>query len=122
MGYGCTTCIGNSRPLIPEVKVNFLASSPLVIAYALAGSMRVDLLKDPLGTYVSGERVFLKDIWPTTADNKELVNASLAADMFTGGYADVYRGDENWRGMEVPAGGMFAWSNESSYMRKPPYF
>ena len=151
VGYGCTTCIGNSGPLIPEVsaavtakdlnvsavlsgnrnfegrihpevKMNFLASPPLVIAYALAGSMHVDLLKDPLGTSASGEPVFLKDIWPTTADIKEVVNASLAAEMFTDGYADVYHGDENWRGMEVPAGDMFAWSNESSYVRKPPYF
>ncbi|WP_315915389.1 aconitate hydratase [Arthrobacter sp. lap29] len=151
VGYGCTTCIGNSGPLIPEVsagvnskdlnvsavlsgnrnfegrihpevKMNFLASPPLVIAYALAGSMHVDLLKEPLGTSSSGEPVFLKDIWPTTAEIKSVVNASLEAQMFTDGYADVYHGDENWRGMEVPEGDMFAWSDESTYVRKPPYF
>ncbi|MBP2414653.1 aconitate hydratase [Arthrobacter stackebrandtii] len=151
VGYGCTTCIGNSGPLIPEVsdavtekdlnvsavlsgnrnfegrihpevKMNFLASPPLVIAYALAGSMHVDLLRDPLGTSAAGEPVFLKDIWPTTAEIKEVVGANLAAHMFTDGYADVYHGDENWRGMDVPEGDMFAWSNDSTYVRKPPYF
>ncbi len=151
VGYGCTTCIGNSGPLIPEVsaavtekdlnvsavlsgnrnfegrihpevKMNFLASPPLVIAYALAGSMHVDLLRDPLGTSAAGEPVFLKDIWPTTAEIKSVVDANLAAHMFTDGYADVYHGDENWRGMDVPEGDMFAWSNESTYVRKPPYF
>ncbi|ALE92151.1 aconitate hydratase [Arthrobacter alpinus] len=151
VGYGCTTCIGNSGPLIPEVsaavnakdlnvsavlsgnrnfegrihpevKMNFLASPPLVIAYALAGSMHVDLLKDPLGTSSSGEPVYLKDIWPTTAEIKEVVDASLEAQMFTDGYADVYHGDENWRGMHVPEGDMFAWSEDSTYVRKPPYF
>ncbi|MDQ0276216.1 aconitate hydratase [Arthrobacter silviterrae] len=151
VGYGCTTCIGNSGPLIPaisqavtandlnvsavlsgnrnfegrihpEVKMNFLASPPLVIAYALAGSMHVDLLKDPLGTDSDGQPVYLKDIWPTTAEIKAVVNASLEAQMFTDGYADVYHGDDNWRGMHVPEGDMFAWSEESSYVRKPPYF
>ena len=151
VGYGCTTCIGNSGPLIPEVsaavngndlnvsavlsgnrnfegrihpevKMNFLASPPLVIAYALAGSMHVDLLRDPLGTSAAGEPVFLKDLWPTTAEIKEVVDASLEAHMFTDGYADVYHGDENWRGMEVPEGDMFAWSDDSTYVRKPPYF
>ncbi len=151
VGYGCTTCIGNSGPLIPEVsgavndndltvaavlsgnrnfegrihpevKMNFLASPPLVIAYALAGSMHVDLLNEPLGTSSSGAPVFLKDIWPTTAEIKEVVGATVEAKMFTDGYADVYHGDENWRGMEVPEGDMFAWSDVSSYVRKPPYF
>ncbi|MEV8182174.1 aconitate hydratase [Specibacter sp. NPDC078692] len=151
VGYGCTTCIGNSGPLIPEVsaavngndlnvsavlsgnrnfegrihpevKMNFLASPPLVIAYALAGSMHVDLLRDPLGTSAAEEPVFLKDLWPTTAEIKEVVDASLEAHMFTDGYADVYHGDENWRGMEVPEGDMFAWSDDSTYVRKPPYF
>ena len=151
VGYGCTTCIGNSGPLIPavsqavngndlsvaavlsgnrnfegrihpEVKMNFLASPPLVIAYALAGSMHVDLLRDPLGEDASGNPVFLKDIWPTTAEIKSVVEASLEAQMFTDGYADVYHGDDNWRGMHVPEGDMFAWSDESSYVRKPPYF
>ncbi len=151
VGYGCTTCIGNSGPLIPavsqavngndlsvaavlsgnrnfegrihpEVKMNFLASPPLVIAYALAGSMHVDLLKDPLGEGTGGRPVFLKDIWPTTAEIKAVVDASLEAQMFRDGYADVYHGDDNWRGMHVPAGDMFAWSDDSSYVRKPPYF
>ena len=151
VGYGCTTCIGNSGPLIPEVsvgvnandltvaavlsgnrnfegrihpevKMNFLASPPLVIAYALAGSMHVDLLKDPLGISSAGQPVYLKDIWPTTAEIKEVVDASLEAQMFTDGYADVYHGDENWRGMNVPDGDMFAWSQDSTYVRKPPYF
>ncbi|MDJ0315765.1 MULTISPECIES: aconitate hydratase [Arthrobacter] len=151
VGYGCTTCIGNSGPLIPEVsagvnsndltvaavlsgnrnfegrihpevKMNFLASPPLVIAYALAGSMHVDLLKDPLGTSTDGNPVFLKDIWPTMAEIKEVVDASLEAQMFTDGYADVYHGDENWRGMDVPEGDMFAWSDDSTYVCKPPYF
>ncbi|MDJ0314748.1 aconitate hydratase [Arthrobacter sp. H35-D1] len=151
VGYGCTTCIGNSGPLIPEVsqavngndlsvaavlsgnrnfegrihpevKMNFLASPPLVIAYALAGSMHVDLLKEPLGEGTGGQPVYLKDIWPTTAEIKEVVDASLEAQMFTDGYADVYHGDENWRGMTVPEGDMFAWSDDSTYVRKPPYF
>ncbi|MDO5753881.1 aconitate hydratase [Arthrobacter sp.] len=151
VGYGCTTCIGNSGPLIPEVsqavnandlsvaavlsgnrnfegrihpevKMNFLASPPLVIAYALAGSMHVDLLKEPLGEGAGGKPVYLKDIWPTTAEIKEVVDASLEAQMFKDGYADVYHGDENWRGMSVPEGDMFAWSDDSTYVRKPPYF
>ena len=151
VGYGCTTCIGNSGPLIPEVsqavnasdlsvsavlsgnrnfegrihpevKMNFLASPPLVIAYALAGSMHVDLLKEPLGEGTGGKPVYLKDIWPTTAEIKEVVDASLEAQMFKDGYADVYHGDENWRGMNVPEGDMFAWSDDSTYVRKPPYF
>ncbi len=151
VGYGCTTCIGNAGPLIPEVsqavnasdlsvsavlsgnrnfegrihpevKMNFLASPPLVIAYALAGSMHVDLLKEPLGEGTGGKPVYLKDIWPTTAEIKEVVDASLEAQMFKDGYADVYHGDENWRGMNVPEGDMFAWSDDSTYVRKPPYF
>ncbi|MCQ9165810.1 aconitate hydratase [Arthrobacter sp. STN4] len=151
VGYGCTTCIGNSGPLIPavseavngkdlsvaavlsgnrnfegrihpEVKMNFLASPPLVIAYALAGSMHVDLLNEPLGEGSGGKPVFLKDIWPTAAEIKSAVDASLEAQMFTDGYADVYHGDDNWRGMDVPRGDMFAWSDTSSYVRKPPYF
>ncbi len=151
VGYGCTTCIGNSGPLIPEVsaavtgkdlsvsavlsgnrnfegrihpevKMNFLASPPLVIAYALAGTMQIDLLTDPLGKDQDGQPVYLRDIWPTTAEIKVVVDANLEAKMFTEGYSDVYRGDENWRGMDVPEGDMFAWDEESSYVRRPPYF
>ncbi|MGP5071483.1 aconitate hydratase [Arthrobacter rhombi] len=151
VGYGCTTCIGNSGPLIPEVsaaateknltvasvlsgnrnfegrihsevQMNFLASPPLVIAYALAGTMRTDMLKDPLGQDTDGQPVYLRDIWPTTAEVKEVVDANLEAKMFTEGYADVYHGDENWRGMTIPEGDQFAWQSDSSYIQRPPYF
>ncbi|PQZ92134.1 aconitate hydratase [Arthrobacter sp. MYb227] len=151
VGYGCTTCIGNSGPLIPavsnavnthdlsvasvlsgnrnfegrihgEVKMNFLASPPLVIAYALAGSMHVDLLTEPLGEDTDGAPVFLKDIWPTGAEIKEVVDANVEAAMFTRGYADVYHGDENWRSMIIPEGDQFAWDESSSYVQRPPYF
>ena len=151
VGYGCTTCIGNSGPLTPavseavndkdlnvaavlsgnrnfegrihpEVKMNFLASPPLVIAYALAGTMRKNLLEDPLGTGSDGEPVYLRDIWPSSAEIKEVVDANLEADMFTKGYADVFTGDENWRGMSVPEGDKFDWNEDSTYIRRPPYF
>lgn len=151
VGYGCTTCIGNSGPLIPEVsaaatqknltvasvlsgnrnfegrihsevQMNFLASPPLVIAYALAGTMRTDMLKDPLGHDPEGQPVYLRDIWPTTAEIKEVVDSSLEAKMFSEGYADVYHGDENWRGMTIPEGDQFAWQPDSSYVQRPPYF
>jgi aconitate hydratase len=151
IGYGCTTCIGNSGPLIPavsravgendlnvsavlsgnrnfegrihpEVKMNFLASPPLVIAYALAGSMHTDLLNDPIGVGPDGDDVFLRDIWPTTAEIKKVVDENLEAEMFTAGYSDVYAGDDNWRGMDVPAGDKFAWDPDSAYVRRPPYF
>ncbi|MDJ0359630.1 aconitate hydratase [Rhodococcus sp. H29-C3] len=151
VGYGCTTCIGNSGPLIPEVssavahnnltvasvlsgnrnfegrihaevQMNFLASPPLVIAYALAGTMHTDMLNDPLGHDPQGQPVFLRDIWPTTAEIKEVVDANLEASMFTKGYADVYHGDENWRGMSIPDGDQFAWKSESTYIQRPPYF
>lgn len=151
VGYGCTTCIGNSGPLIPEVstavaqnnltvasvlsgnrnfegrihaevQMNFLASPPLVIAYALAGTMHTDMANDPLGHDAQGQPVFLRDIWPTTAEIKEVVDANLEASMFTKGYADVYHGDENWRGMSIPDGDQFAWQSESTYIQRPPYF
>ena len=151
VGYGCTTCIGNSGPLIPEVseavnsqdltvasvlsgnrnfegrihgevKMNFLASPPLVIAYALAGSMHVDLINDALGEDTEGNKVYLRDIWPTSEEVKEVVDANLEASMFTKGYADVYHGDENWRGMHIPDGDQFAWDEESTYVQNPPYF
>ncbi|QGU04324.1 aconitate hydratase [Corynebacterium comes] len=151
IGYGCTTCIGNSGPLIPEVsravtdtnlnvasvlsgnrnfegrihpevKMNFLASPPLVIAYALAGSMHTDLLTDPLGKGADGQDVFLRDIWPSEEEIRAVVAENVRAEMFTDGYADVYAGDENWRGMSIPEGDKYAWSGESTYIRKPPYF
>lgn len=151
VGYGCTTCIGNSGPLIPEVsgavrgndlnvssvlsgnrnfegrihpevKMNFLASPPLVIAYALAGSLHTDLLTEPLATNSDGEDIYLRDIWPSSAEIKEVVDATIAAELFVDGYSDVFTGDENWRGMDVPEGDKFTWSEESTYIRKPPYF
>ena len=151
IGYGCTTCIGNSGPLIPEVsqaatgndlnvasvlsgnrnfegrihpevKMNFLASPPLVIAYALAGSMHTDLLTEPLAQNADGEDVYLRDIWPSDDEIRDVVNENVRAEMFEEGYADVFTGDENWRGMDVPEGDKYAWSGNSTYIRKPPYF
>lgn len=151
VGYGCTTCIGNSGPLIPEVskavvdndltvcsvlsgnrnfegrihpevKMNFLASPPLVVAYALAGTLRVNLLTDPLGTGSDGEPVYLRDIWPTTAEIAAVVDDNLQAEMFTTSYADVFTGDERWRALQVPEGDTFAWAPDSTYVRQPPYF
>jgi len=151
VGYGCTTCIGNSGPLIPEVsaavvkndltvcsvlsgnrnfegrihpqtRMNFLASPPLVVAYALVGSLHVNLLREPLGIGSDGNPVYLRDIWPSLQEIDATIAASLEADMFTKGYADVYAGDERWQGMHVPAGDTFQWQPESTYVRKPPYF
>ena len=151
VGYGCTTCIGNSGPLIPEVsaavndadlaatsvlsgnrnfegrinpdvKMNYLASPPLVVAYALAGSMDVDLLSEPLGQDPSGNDVFLADIWPTAAEVEEVIESAITSDMFTTDYADVFAGDELWRSLPTPEGDTFAWAPESTYVRKPPYF
>ncbi|WP_040796436.1 aconitate hydratase [Nocardia higoensis] len=151
VGYGCTTCIGNSGPLIPEVsaaiaagdltvcsvlsgnrnfegrihpetQMNFLASPPLVIAYALAGTMRVDLLHDPLTTAPDGTPVYLRDIWPSTTEIEEVVAANLRSQMFTRGYADVYAGDRRWRELDVAGGQVFTWNDESTYVRRPPYF
>ncbi|QCB97943.1 aconitate hydratase [Arthrobacter sp. PAMC25564] len=151
VGYGCTTCIGNSGPLIlevsaavagnnltvaavlsgnrnfegrihSEVKMNFLASPPLVIAYALTGTMHTDLLHDPLGVDPEGNPVYLHDIWPTTAEIKAVVDQNLETKMFTQGYSDVYSGDGRWRGMQVPGGDMFAWDDHSTYVQRPPYF
>jgi aconitate hydratase len=151
VGYGCTTCIGNSGPLIPQVsqavtdhdltvcsvlsgnrnfegrihpecKMNFLASPLLVIAYALAGSLHADLLGEPLGTGSDGQPVYLRDIWPTAAEVQQVIDQHLRAEMFTKGYADVFTGDDNWRGLDVPTGERFAWQNESTYVRQPPYF
>jgi aconitate hydratase len=151
VGYGCSTCSGNSGPLIPEVtqaindhdlavvsvlsgnrnfegrihpeiKMNYLASPPLVIAYALTGSMDVDLYKEPLGQDQDGADVFLKDLWPTAAEVEQVIAETITADMFAGDYADVFTGDELWRGLETPAGDTFAWDVDSTYVRKPPYF
>ena len=151
VGYGCTTCIGNSGPLIPEVseavnandlavvsvlsgnrnfegrinpdvKMNYLASPPLVVAYALAGSMDVDLYNDPLGTDEDGNDVFMKDIWPTAAEVEEVIATAITSEMFTNDYADVFAGDEQWRSLSTPEGDTFEWDPDSTYVRKPPYF
>ncbi len=151
VGYGCTTCIGNSGPLIPEVsqavndadlavaavlsgnrnfegrinadiKMNYLASPPLVVAYALAGSMDLDLLNDPLGQDTDGNDVFLHDIWPSPAEVEEVVGNAITAEMFAKDYADVFAGDERWQNLPTPEGDTFAWDDDSTYVRKPPYF
>ena len=151
VGYGCTTCIGNSGPLIPEVsaavqendlavvsvlsgnrnfegrinpdvKMNYLASPPLVVAYALAGTMDIDLLNDSLGTDEQGNDVHLRDVWPTEAEIDEIVASAIGAEMFTDSYADVFAGDEQWQSLPTPEGETFAWDPESTYVRKPPYF
>ncbi len=151
VGYGCTTCIGNSGPLIPEVsravqendlavvsvlsgnrnfegrinpdiKMNYLASPPLVVAYALAGSMDIDITTEPLGTDESGNPVYLKDIWPTQAEIDEIVASSIGAEMFNDSYADVFAGDQQWQSLPTPEGDTFEWDATSTYVRKPPYF
>ncbi|MFD1507508.1 aconitate hydratase AcnA [Georgenia yuyongxinii] len=151
VGYGCTTCIGNSGPLIPEVsaavtahdlnvsavlsgnrnfegrvhaetKMNFLASPPLVVAYALAGTMNIDLSTDPLGHGPDGEPVYLRDLWPSADEVEAVVGQVVQARMFTKGYADVFAGDENWRSLDLPSAEMFAWDETSTYVRRPPYF
>jgi aconitate hydratase len=151
VGYGCTTCIGNSGPLIPEVgqavtdhdltvcsvlsgnrnfegrihpetKMNFLASPPLVVAYALAGTLHTNLVSDPLGTGSDGAPVYLRDIWPTGAEIAAVVDTNLQAEMFTESYADVFTGDEHWRSLPVPDSDTFQWVSDSTYVRKPPYF
>ena len=151
VGYGCTTCIGNSGPLIsqvsaavtennltvcsvlsgnrnfegrihPECRMNFLASPPLVVAYALAGTLHADLVQDPLGTDPAGVPVYLRDIWPSEREVDEVVSSCLEADMFAKDYADVFAGDERWQTMAVPTGTTFAWDPTSTYVRKPPYF
>ena len=151
VGYGCTTCIGNSGPLLPEVsaavtegdltvcavlsgnrnfegrihpecRMNFLASPPLVVAYALTGSMHADLLTDPLGTGSDGNPVFLRDIWPTSEEVTAVVDDCVRAEMFTRGYADVFAGDERWQALLTPETDTFAWDPTSTYVRNPPYF
>jgi aconitate hydratase len=151
VGYGCTTCIGNSGPLIPEVsaavneadlavtsvlsgnrnfegrinpdvKMNYLASPPLVVAYALAGSMDVDLFGDPLGQDTDGNDVFLKDIWPSPTEVERVIGEAISSEMFGDSYEDVFAGDETWRSLPTPEGKTFAWDEDSTYVRKPPYF
>jgi aconitate hydratase len=151
VGYGCTTCIGNSGPLAeeisreieerdltvaavlsgnrnfegrinPDTKMNYLASPPLVVAYALAGTMDIDLTTEPLGDGSDGEPVFLRDIWPTAQEIAETVQSALQSDMFRSRYAEVYEGDEHWRALEIPSGDRFAWDPESTYVRRPPFF
>jgi aconitate hydratase len=102
--------------------MNFLASPPLVVAYALAGTLKLDLYKDPIGTDTEGKAVYLKDIWPSSREIHDLIAASVDAEMFSKRYSAVFDGDENWNGLEVPAGETFAWSDDSTYIRNPPYF
>ncbi|SCE52362.1 aconitate hydratase, partial [Streptomyces sp. Termitarium-T10T-6] len=151
VGYGCTTCIGNSGPLPeevskavndndlavtsvlsgnrnfegrinPDVKMNYLASPPLVVAYAIAGSMKVDITKDALGTDQDGKPVFLADIWPTEAEVNDVVANAIGEDMFNKSYQDVFAGDAQWQALPIPTGNTFEWDSESTYVRKPPYF
>ncbi|MFF8945203.1 aconitate hydratase [Streptomyces sp. NPDC014864] len=151
VGYGCTTCIGNSGPLPeevskavndndlavvsvlsgnrnfegrinPDVKMNYLASPPLVVAYAIAGSMRVDITKDPIGTDAEGKPVYLQDIWPSEQEVNEVVASAIGQDMFATSYQDVFAGDAQWQSLPIPTGNTFEWDAESTYVRKPPYF
>jgi aconitate hydratase len=151
VGYGCTTCIGNSGPLPqeisdavndadlavvsvlsgnrnfegrihPDVKMNYLASPPLCVAYALAGTMDVDITGDPIGQDESGQDVYLRDIWPTEREVAETIGEAVRADMFQRSYGEVFSGDERWRGIDVPGGERFAWQEDSTYVRLPPYF
>jgi aconitate hydratase len=151
VGYGCTTCIGNSGPLIPEVskavqdndlavvsvlsgnrnfegrinpdvKMNYLASPPLVVAYALAGSMDIDITTEPLGTGADGEPVYMSEIWPSPQEIQTVVNQALQTEMFSHEYASVFEGDDNWRSLPTPEGDTFAWDDASTYVRKPTFF
>ncbi|WP_308283739.1 aconitate hydratase [Streptomyces buecherae] len=151
VGYGCTTCIGNSGPLPdevskavnendlavtsvlsgnrnfegrinPDVKMNYLASPPLVVAYAIAGSMKVDITKEALGVDTEGKPVYLADIWPTEAEVNDVVANAIGEDMFSKSYSDVFAGDAQWQALPIPTGNTFEWDPESTYVRKPPYF
>ena len=151
VGYGCVTCIGNSGPLpvaiskainendlavsavlsgnrnfegriSPDVKMNYLASPPLVVAYALTGTMDHDFEKDPIGIGNDGKEVYLKDIWPTTAEIDSVISSSISSEMFTKDYASVFDGDKRWKSLDTPTGKTFAWDEKSTYVRKPPYF
>jgi aconitate hydratase len=151
VGFGCTTCIGNSGPLLPEiseainantlacvsvlsgnrnfegrihpdVRMNYLASPPLVVAYALAGTMDIDLATEPLGTGSDGNPVYLKDLWPSMREVVDVASVAVGADLFRRDYAEVFHGDDTWRDLEVPAGHRYEWGETSTYIRKPPYF
>ena len=153
VGYGCTTCIGNSGPLQPEisaginesdlavvsvlsgnrnfegrinpdVKMNYLASPPLVVAYALAGTMDLDITKDPLGTDTAGKPVYLSELWPTEQEIADVIGDAIQSDMFAASYSDVFAGDERWQGLPLGDSGpdAFSWDAQSTYVRKPPYF
>jgi aconitate hydratase len=106
----------------PDIKMNYLASPPLVVAYALAGSMDVDLFNDPLGQDQDGNDVFMKDVWPTAKEVEDVIATAITSEMFTEDYADVFAGDEQWKSLPTPEGDTFAWDPESTYVRKPPYF
>ena len=151
VGYGCTTCIGNSGPLedeisqsiqdndlsvsavlsgnrnfegriSPDVKMNYLASPPLVIAYALAGTMDFDFESQPLGKGSDGEDIYLKDIWPSPEEVESLIESSINTDMFTSEYGSIFDGDARWQELDTPSGNVFEWDDQSTYVRKPPYF
>jgi len=151
VGYGCTTCIGNSGPLPepiaaaikdhelvvssvlsgnrnfegrihPEIRTNYLASPPLVVAYAIAGRMDTDLIKDPLGEDPNGKPVYLADIWPNARELQEFIKKNVSSDMFKQSYRDVFEGDDRWKSMDTPTGEMFAWDDDSTYVQNPPYF
>jgi aconitate hydratase len=151
VGYGCTTCIGNSGPLPeeisevvnaedlavvsvlsgnrnfegrinPDVKMNYLASPPLCVAYALAGTMDIDLLDEPLGQDSDGEDVYLKDLWPSAEEVARTIEQAVQSEMFTSSYGEVFAGDEQWNSLEVPEGDRFVWEPESTYVRRPPFF
>ncbi len=151
VGYGCTTCIGNSGPLLEpvsnaikksdlivssvlsgnrnfegrvhaEVKMNFLASPPLVVAYALAGTMKIDLTRDPLGKDSNGKDVYMKDIWPSQKEIADTIAASIDSKMFQGSYKNVFAGDKRWAGLKVPESNRYVWNNKSTYIQNPPYF
>ena len=151
VGYGCVTCIGNTGPLIPEVsqaindndlavtavlsgnrnfegrispdvKMNYLASPPLVIIYGLAGTMDIDLANEPIGQDAEGNDVFMKDLWPSTSEIEEVIGSSISAEMYADRYADVFKGDERWQNLDTPEGNLFAWDENSTYIRRAPYF
>src|SRR3954465_7729864 len=151
VGYGCTPCLGNSGPrpdeisaavneadlavcsvlsgnrnfegrINPDVKMNYLASPPLVVAYAIAGTMDIELDSDPLGIGSDGDPVYLKDIWPSSKEIAQVVEEAVQSDMFRKSYGEVFEGDERWNGLEIPTGDRFAWDPESTYVALPPYF
>ncbi|HEX4777094.1 MAG TPA: aconitase family protein, partial [Acidimicrobiia bacterium] len=151
VGFGCTTCIGNSGPLLPEIsaaindndlavcsvlsgnrnfegrihpdcRMNYLASPPLVVAYALAGTMDWDPYHEPIGRDGDGNDVYLRDLWPSSAEVSEVVRSAVRSEMFTSAYGDVFRGDDRWQGIEVTGSTTYPWNAESTYVRQPPFF